>query len=106
MLLENKALLELAVRWKEKQKSGILCCSILFLIVKNNTKLTGDKLIQKLQKIDIETGLEPLIHPTIDFPPPDPMISDLLKLSEARVEQLEKELGEVTERSVDMDRQV
>lgn len=83
-----------------------LLVSLLSSKVKTNTKLTGEKLIQKLQKIDIETGLEPMIHPTIDFPPPDPMISDLLKLSEARVEQLEKELGEVTDRNVDIDRQV
>jgi len=50
-----------------------------------------DKVFQKLQKIDIETGLEPQEN-IQKFPIPDPVACDIIKLSEQRAEMMHEEL--------------
>ncbi|KAJ3396651.1 hypothetical protein HDU92_002277 [Lobulomyces angularis] len=58
---------------------------------KNKPPLFNSQALQKLQKIDIETGLEKM-DDIIDFPEITPIVCDLVKLSEQKVEMVEKDL--------------
>ncbi|KAJ3035122.1 hypothetical protein HDV00_004293 [Rhizophlyctis rosea] len=65
-----------------------------------------DKLYQKLQKIDIETGLEPLSQPPVHFAPPDPVIADLVKLAEGKASETEKLNQDLTAKNIDLENQL
>ena len=54
------------------------------------SSLNADKMFARLQKIDVETGLEPLQQTPSYFTPPDPAIADMLRLAQGRIEQLEE----------------
>ncbi|TPX46008.1 hypothetical protein SeMB42_g03840 [Synchytrium endobioticum] len=66
----------------------------------------AEKLFSQLQKIDLETGLEPLHNAPIPFLGPDPVIADALRMAEARVEQLSKMKDDLTAKNIDLDNQV
>lgn len=66
----------------------------------------SNRLLQHIQKIDIETGLEPVDYsrmPTsAKVTAPDPHIGDLLKLSEVKMQQLEKENKQLGTKNTDL----
>lgn len=41
-----------------------------------------NRIFQRLQKIDIETGLEPLENQPVYFQPPDPAVADIVRLTQ------------------------
>lgn len=71
-----------------------------------STQQRAEKIFQRLQKIDIETGLEPLVNPPIYFRPPDPATADIMRLSNARIENLEKSNQIAVSRSTATERDV
>ncbi|KAJ3089136.1 hypothetical protein HK102_007124 [Quaeritorhiza haematococci] len=73
---------------------------------KSSKTAKGDSLVERLQKIDIETGLPPLEHPPIAFPPPDPVVADMVKLAEARISNLEDDKKNLELRNVDLENQL
>ncbi|KAJ3301907.1 hypothetical protein HDV03_000235 [Kappamyces sp. JEL0829] len=50
-------------------------------------KISREKLFERVQKIDIETGLAPLQQDRPYFPPPNPSFMDLVALSDQRLEK-------------------
>ncbi|KAJ3300836.1 hypothetical protein HK104_000030 [Borealophlyctis nickersoniae] len=66
----------------------------------------AEKLFQKLQKIDVETGLEPLENPPARFVPPDPVVADMVKLAEGRIEMLETLNKDLSAKNLDLENQV
>ncbi|KAJ3299289.1 hypothetical protein HDU76_006357, partial [Blyttiomyces sp. JEL0837] len=65
-----------------------------------------NKLIERLQKIDLETGLEPLTTTPEFFPPPEPSMADVIKLSQLRVEQLEKKSADLEGKNADLENEM
>ncbi|KAJ3033382.1 hypothetical protein HK097_004862, partial [Rhizophlyctis rosea] len=65
-----------------------------------------DQLFQKLQKIDVETGLEPLAHPTVHFTRPDPAVADLIRLAEAKINDVEKANQDFATKNIDLENQL
>lgn len=65
-----------------------------------------DVLFQKLQKIDLETGLEPLAPPFPKFVPPDPVVCDMVKLSEARIELMDKTIDDLSSKNKDLENEI
>lgn len=62
--------------------------------------------VHRLQKIDMETGLEPLHNPTVHFSPPDPAQIDLMILAEAKIDVLEKSNKAFTAQNADLQSEV
>lgn len=75
----------------------------VFPIKAADKKSEPDKMFQRLQKIDIETGLEPLQQNPIYFTAPDPVIADMIQLSEARIENLESSISNLEAKIKDME---
>ena len=67
-----------------------------------NASSRAEKIFQRLQKIDIETGLEPLDKAPVYFTPPDPVIGDAVRLAQGRIESLEKQIHESQAREIDL----
>jgi hypothetical protein len=65
-----------------------------------------DKIFQRLQKIDIETGLEPLDKKPVYFSPPDPAVADMVRLTQGRIENLEVENKQVKSRATSLENDV
>ncbi|KAL2915535.1 hypothetical protein HK105_204937 [Polyrhizophydium stewartii] len=66
----------------------------------------AEKMFQRLQKIDIETGLEPLDSVPVYFSPPDPAIGDMLKLAEGQIESLTKATKELEAKNTDLENEI
>ncbi|TPX64074.1 hypothetical protein SpCBS45565_g06173 [Spizellomyces sp. 'palustris'] len=73
---------------------------------KGDAAARAEKLFQRLQKIDIETGLEPLQNPPVHFPPPDPLIADMVKLAEGRIENLGKAMDLLSAKNLDLENEL
>ncbi|KNC96052.1 uncharacterized protein SPPG_08646 [Spizellomyces punctatus DAOM BR117] len=73
---------------------------------KGDAAARAEKLFQRLQKIDIETGLEPLQNPPVHFPPPDPMIADMVKLAEGRIANLGKAMDLLSAKNLDLENEL
>ncbi|KAJ1569318.1 hypothetical protein HK096_003479, partial [Nowakowskiella sp. JEL0078] len=75
------------------------------LIDERGKNIKTEKIFQRLQKIEIETGLEPLKDkPKTQVP--DPMFFDILKLSESRIEQLEKSNQDFKALNIDLENEI
>lgn len=81
-----------------KMEESMLKAGILSEKPKTKQAQNMDKLFQKLQKIDIETGLLPMTN-VERFPAPDPIACDLVKLSEQRVDMIEKDAKQIKEQN-------
>ncbi|KAI8926969.1 hypothetical protein BC831DRAFT_511187 [Entophlyctis helioformis] len=66
----------------------------------------AEKMFQRLQKIDIETGLEPLDHAPVYFVPPDPVVGDMVRLAEGQIETLIKGTRELESKNTDLENEV
>ncbi|KAJ3340212.1 hypothetical protein HDU93_007302 [Gonapodya sp. JEL0774] len=67
---------------------------------------TKEKLFQRMQNIDLETGLEPMKPGTAPKLGPDPVAVDVAPMYQARVEALEKEVSDVKMRSGDLENEI
>ncbi|KXS21394.1 hypothetical protein M427DRAFT_318450 [Gonapodya prolifera JEL478] len=65
-----------------------------------------EKIFQRLQNIDLETGLEPMKPGTGPLTQPEPVSADIVAMHEARVEALEKDLRDVRMRNEDLESEV
>ncbi|TPX37474.1 hypothetical protein SmJEL517_g00561 [Synchytrium microbalum] len=84
------------------------------VIQDGNSKISGgrkqpskaaERLFSQIQKIDLETGLEPLQNPSTAFLGPDPVIADALRMAEARAEQLSKIKDDLSSKNIDLENQ-
>eukprot|EP00842_Homolaphlyctis_polyrhiza_P003827 jgi/Hompol1/4445/HPOL_000207-RA len=66
----------------------------------------ADKMFQRLQKIDIETGLEPLESVPTYFSPPDPVVADMVRLAEGQIETLIKVKSEMEAKNTDLENEI
>ncbi|KAJ3283978.1 hypothetical protein HDU79_008621 [Rhizoclosmatium sp. JEL0117] len=69
-------------------------------------KKQQETLLERLQKIDIDTGLEPLAHPSPAFTPPEPITINALQITQSRVDQLEKTVSELSNQNADLESQL
>ncbi|KAI9329162.1 hypothetical protein BDR26DRAFT_939468 [Obelidium mucronatum] len=69
-------------------------------------KAQAATLFERLQKIDIETGLEPFANPSPAFVPPEPVIIDALKIAQGRVDQLEKITVDLSNQNTDLENEI
>jgi hypothetical protein len=76
---------------KKKTEHSLVKVQDVFGRLSNEQRTKPEKIFQKLQKIDLETGLEPLLKPPLFFAPPDPAISDIVRLAQSRIDTLETE---------------
>ncbi|KAI8831298.1 hypothetical protein BJ741DRAFT_617217 [Chytriomyces cf. hyalinus JEL632] len=70
------------------------------------SNLTAAKVMDKLQKIDLETGLEPLDHQISSFTRPDPEVVDAILLAQGRIESLEKSNIELANQNTDLQNEI
>ncbi|KAJ3235721.1 hypothetical protein HDU81_000202 [Chytriomyces hyalinus] len=70
------------------------------------SNLTAAKVMDKLQKIDLETGLEPLDHQISSFSRPDPEVVDAILLAQGRIESLEKSNIELANQNTDLQNEI
>ncbi|KAJ3237458.1 hypothetical protein HDU78_004081, partial [Chytriomyces hyalinus] len=70
------------------------------------SNLTAAKVMDKLQKIDLETGLEPLDHQISSFTRPDPEVVDAILLAQGRIESLEKSNTELANQNTDLQNEI
>ncbi|KAL5033378.1 hypothetical protein BDV3_000368 [Batrachochytrium dendrobatidis] len=71
----------------------------------NETKT--EKMFQRLQKIDIETGLEPLDTTTVAaFARPDPVIGDMVRLAEGQISALQESNKEMQSKNLDLENEI
>ncbi|KAJ3180398.1 hypothetical protein HDU85_004104 [Gaertneriomyces sp. JEL0708] len=64
------------------------------------------KLFERLQKIDVETGLEALETNGSKFVSPDPVVADMVRLAQGRVDELEKDCTLLRTRNEDLEHQL
>ncbi|KAH6564305.1 hypothetical protein BASA83_011775 [Batrachochytrium salamandrivorans] len=73
----------------------------------SNTMSTTEKMFQRLQKIDIETGLEPIDPSYMTcFVPPDPVIGDMVRLAEGQIESLTQANKEIQSKNTDLENEL
>ncbi|KAJ3127363.1 hypothetical protein HK098_006447 [Nowakowskiella sp. JEL0407] len=65
-----------------------------------------EKILQRLQKIELATGLEPLSNPPVMIEPPQPVVVDLIKVSESRIEQLERSNQDLRALNIDLENEI
>ncbi|KAI9204904.1 uncharacterized protein BJ171DRAFT_91369 [Polychytrium aggregatum] len=70
------------------------------------SKAKSDKIFQRLQRIDVETGLEPLEASPSPFPPPNPAVADMLRLNEGRMEMLEQSEKDLKAKNADLENEI
>ncbi|KAI8906492.1 hypothetical protein DFJ77DRAFT_190419 [Powellomyces hirtus] len=66
----------------------------------------AEKLFQRLQKIDIETGLEPQQPTGAVHPPPEPVTVDVVALAESRVAELQKKNDVLVAKNMELETEV
>jgi chromosome segregation ATPase len=64
------------------------------LRIQNGESQKKKKWFQRVPKIDLETGLAPLDHPTVFFSPPHPVHVDVLALQDQKEKELEQKIRE------------
>ncbi|KAI8612686.1 hypothetical protein BC830DRAFT_1135558 [Chytriomyces sp. MP71] len=74
--------------------------------IKKDANATGRKVFERLQKIDLETGLEPVLNPSAAFNPPEPVVVDALRLAQGRIDHLEKTMMEVSNQNADLQNEI
>ncbi|KAJ3027259.1 UNVERIFIED_CONTAM: hypothetical protein HDU68_004174 [Siphonaria sp. JEL0065] len=72
----------------------------------NSKKAQAATLFERLQKIDIDTGLEPFANPSLAFVPPEPIVVDALKITQGRVDQLEKMTVDLSNQNTDLENEI
>ncbi|KAJ3136723.1 hypothetical protein HK100_001477 [Physocladia obscura] len=85
--------------------------SIEFNVKMDKKKRDVNSLFERLQKIDLDTGLaistEPMTGSSSqNFNPPPPVAIDALRITQARVEQLETTLNEVSNQNADLENEI
>ncbi|KAJ3105156.1 hypothetical protein HDU97_008438 [Phlyctochytrium planicorne] len=66
----------------------------------------SEKLYQRLQKIDLETGLEPMTESYAQFHPPNPATVDLLNVAQGKIDVLEKAAEDFKGKNVDLENEI
>ncbi|KAJ3118488.1 hypothetical protein HDU96_001307 [Phlyctochytrium bullatum] len=75
------------------------------LSAKKGTAASAEKLFQRLPKIDIETGLEPM-DGFVTFKPPEPATVDIINVAQGRISSLEKACEDLKGKNTDLENEL